>query len=83
MIGYAAGILLTVQFLPQLLRTIRTRTARDISMLMLVITLTSTILYEVYAYLLGLWPVIIMNGIFGLMLTTEIILKMRFDREGS
>ncbi len=81
LIGYAAGILLTFQFLPQVLKTWRSGHARDISTGMLLLTLSSTILYEIYAYLLDLWPVIIMNGIFGLLVLFELGLKHRFERE--
>lgn len=50
------------------------------SMSMLVLTLASAIRYEVYAALLGLWPVLVMNGIFGLLVIVEIARKARFDR---
>ena len=78
-VGYAAGILLTFQFLPQVIKTWRSGHADDISAGMLLLTLSSTILYQVYAYMLDLWPVIIMNGIFGLLVLVELGLKMHFE----
>ena len=81
LVGYAAGVLLTFQFLPQVVKTWRSGHADDISAGMLLLTLSSTILYEVYAYMLDLWPVIIMNGIFGLLVLVELGLKMRFERK--
>ena len=83
LVGYVAGLLLTFCFLPQVVKTWRVKHADDVSIWMLVLTLSSTVLYEIYAWLLGLWPVIIMNGIFGLLVIAEIGLKLRYDRRGS
>ena len=80
LIGYLAGLLLALCFLPQVIRTWQRKDARDVSMGMLVLTLASAILYEIYAALLGLWPVLVMNGIFGVLVMIEIALKLRFDR---
>ena len=78
-IGYAAGALTAICFLPQILQTLRTRSAADVSLWMLLFTLLSVMLYEIYAALLGLWPVVIMNGIFLVLVTFELTLKMRFS----
>ena len=80
LIGYLAGLLLALCFLPQVVKTWRLKHARDVSMGMLTLTLASAVLYEVYAALLGLWPVLVMNGIFGLLVCLEIAMKARFDR---
>ena len=80
LVGYAAGILLTLCFIPQVIKTWRTRQADDVSMGMLVLTLGSAIGYEVYAWMLGLMPVVVMNAIFGGLVLLEIFLKVHFDR---
>lgn len=80
-IGYLAGILLTTCFLPQIFKTIKMKKADDVSMIMLILSLGSALLYEVYAYLLGLWPVLIMNGIFALLIIAEMVLKIHYDRQ--
>jgi MtN3 and saliva related transmembrane protein len=79
-IGYSAGVLTAICFLPQILQTLKTRSAADVSLWMLLLTLLSVMLYEVYAVLLGLWPVVIMNGIFFLLVMFELALKIRFSR---
>ncbi|HEB83048.1 MAG TPA: hypothetical protein ENJ11_09340 [Gammaproteobacteria bacterium] len=81
MTGYAAGIFLMWSFLPQLIKTIRTRRAEDISIGMLSITLISALLYEIYAGLLGLTPVIIMNGIFALTVLLQLIITVMLHRQ--
>ena len=80
LIGFAGGLCLTFSFLPQLITTWKTKRAADVSMGMLLITLASAIFYEIYAFRLGLRPVVIMNGIFGIMLMIEIGMKIHFDR---
>ena len=46
---------------------------------MLLLTLLSVMLYEIYAALLGLRPVVIMNGIFLVLVAFELALKLRFS----
>ena len=79
LIGYLAGFLLMMTFLPQLYRTWQRKTAEDVSMMMLVLMLGSGVGYEIYAWLLGLTPVVVMNGVFSIMVVAEIILKLRYD----
>ena len=80
-IGYLAGILLTLCFLPQIIKTLQLKQADDVSMVMLLLSLFSALFYEIYAWLLGLWPVLVMNGIFGLLVLVEIWLKIHYDRQ--
>lgn len=82
-IGYAAGLVLAVCFLPQVIKTFRTKNAGDVSMGMLLLNLLSAGLYEVYGVMLGLLPIIIMNGIFIVLMGVEIGLKLRYDRRAS
>lgn len=79
-IGYAAGALLAVCFLPQVIKTFRTKNAGDVSMGMLLLNLASALLYEIYALRLALLPIILMNGLFILLMIAEISLKWRYDR---
>lgn len=81
LIGYLAGLLLAFCFLPQLAKTWRLKHADDISMIMLLMTLLSAVLYEIYAWQLNLWPVFIMNGIFASLIIAEIGLKLYYNRQ--
>ena len=80
LVGYAAGILTMLSFLPQVIKTYKKKSASDVSMIMLLTVLGSALLYEVYAWQLELIPVFVMNGLFALEVTTEIFLKMIYDR---
>ncbi len=83
LIGYAAGAILAICFLPQVWQTWKTRRADDVSFWMILLTLLSAVLYEIYAALLGLWPVVIMNGIFAVLVATQLGLKIIFSGNDS
>ena len=80
MIGYVAGILLMLSFLPQVIKTWKTKHAGDVSMGFLTITLGAGILYQWYSWRLGLVPVLVTNGFFTFLVIVEIGLKAKYDR---
>ena len=80
-LAYLAGVILTVSYLPQLFKTLKDKKVEDLSLLMLIATFTSSILYEAYAYLLNLIPVVIMNGIFTFSVLIQIILKIKYSNK--
>lgn len=82
-IGFAAGFFLMISFLPQVVLTMKTKKADDISLLLLTFTLISGILYEIYAMMLSLFPVIVMNGIFTLLVIWQMILTFRYRQVDS
>ena len=81
--GYLGGIFLMISFLPQLAKSIRTRSMGDLSYGMLIATSISGIFYQIYAYYLGLVPVLVMNGVFMASVLTALFLKFRYEREGA
>ena len=82
-IGFIAEFFLMISFLPQVLLTMKTKKAEDISLLLLSFTLISGILYEIYAIMLSLLPVIIMNGIFTLLVIWQMILTLKYRQSAS
>ena len=78
-IGYVAGFLAMISFLPQVIKTLKTRRAGDISMGMLLLTLITNILYVIYGLLLDLYPIIIMIGIMTCIVVLQIILTMKWS----
>jgi len=76
LLGLLAGTLTTIAFLPQLRQTWRTRSAKDVSLGMLLIFISGVALWLVYGLLLGQLPIILANvvtlllnlGILGLKL---------------
>jgi MtN3 and saliva related transmembrane protein len=62
-LGYIAGFCTTLAFLPQVLRTYKTRHARDISYGMLLLLTTGVSLWFVYGLVIGELPITLANGI--------------------
>jgi MtN3 and saliva related transmembrane protein len=60
-LGYFAGLLTVVSFLPQVIRTWRTRQTRDLSLGMFALLVTASSLWILYGFLIGSWPVIATN----------------------
>jgi len=79
-LAYIAGGILMISYLPQLLKTLRYKKVDDLSLLMLLATLVSSLLYEAYACLLDLIPVIIMNGLFTVSVFIQLLLKLKYNK---
>jgi MtN3 and saliva related transmembrane protein len=79
LIGYLAATLTTIAFLPQLLKTWRKRSAKDVSYAMLLIFLTGVFCWLIYGILIGSLPIIFANSITLVLNLLILILKMKFD----
>ncbi|MDI6741029.1 MAG: SemiSWEET transporter [Candidatus Edwardsbacteria bacterium] len=62
-IGFAAAFLSTLSFLPQVIKSWRTRRMDDINLLFLVMLIAGLILWTVYGLMLGEMPLILANAI--------------------
>jgi len=60
-VGYAAGTLTTIAFIPQLLRALKTKSTEDISLLMFLTFTTGVVMWLIYGALLGETPIIATN----------------------
>ncbi len=59
LIGYLAAILTTASFLPQALKSWRTRNLAGVSLLMYGMFTVGVALWLAYGFMLGSWPIII------------------------
>jgi MtN3 and saliva related transmembrane protein len=62
-LGYVAGFITTVSFLPQVIRSWRTRSAADLSLVWLTSFIAGISLWLVYGILLHEPPIIAANGV--------------------
>ena len=81
LIGYLAGFLAMTTFLPQVIKTYRTKRADDISLWMLLLTLAANVFYVIYAVLLKLVPVIVMLGIMSCTVSVQVILTLKYRKK--
>jgi MtN3 and saliva related transmembrane protein len=81
-LGYLGSFLSSITFIPQVIRVYKTRSARDLSMYMLLIVFTSTLVWLAYGIGMKLWPVISCNGIICLLSAWLIWFKYSSERGG-
>ena len=68
-IGYIAGALTTISFVPQVVRTWRLKETKDFSLVMLLLFAAGMLLWTVYGIWIGSIPIIAANIVtFGLVL---------------
>jgi len=77
-IGFLAGTLTTIAFVPQLLKTWRSRSAEDVSLAMLTIFCAGVALWLVYGFLISAWPVILANMVTLALALAILMLKLRY-----
>jgi MtN3 and saliva related transmembrane protein len=78
-IGYIAAFCTTIAFVPQLVRVMKLRSARDISLGMASIFSFGVIMWLVYGLMLHSWPVIIANAATLLLSVSLVILKLHYN----
>ena len=81
-VGYVAATFTTISFLPQLIRVIRLRSTRDISLGMFTMFSTGKALWFMYGLLLHSTPMVLANGITCALSTSILMLKIRNDHSG-
>ncbi|MCF6316842.1 MAG: SemiSWEET transporter [Marinosulfonomonas sp.] len=78
-VGFLAAILGTICWLPQTLKTWRTKETKDLSLWANLLILATVTLWLIYGILLGAWPLIIANAIsimfIGAIVTAKLIYK--------
>jgi len=75
-IGYAAAVLTTFAFVPQVVKTWRSRSAGDLSFVALVALTTGIFLWLVYGIELRSAPIIFANATTFLLTSTLLVLKI-------
>jgi MtN3 and saliva related transmembrane protein len=76
-IGAVAGLLTTIAFLPQVVRTWRTRSTEDISALMFVLFCSGVALWLVYGLMIAALPVVLANAVTLVLAGSILVLKLR------
>jgi MtN3 and saliva related transmembrane protein len=78
-LGYAAGAITCLTFLPQVIKTWKSRSAKDVSLNMFIIAAVNEVMWIVYGALLNNWVIILTNAVVLSMSLTMIWLKFRYD----
>lgn len=78
-LGLTAGVISTIAFLPQLIKTWRSRSAQDLSWSMLIILCTGITLWLLYGIVISDLPVIASNAVLLCLVSVILVLKIRFN----
>lgn len=76
-VGYLAGALTTVAFVPQALKTIRSRDTRGISLGMYIVFTLGVALWLAYGIYLNSLPMILSNIVTLMLSATILVLKLK------
>ncbi len=77
-LGLVAGMCTTISFLPQVIKTWKTRSAKDLSLGMFSLFCIGVVLWLIYGIMMMDIPVIAANFVTLLLSTTLLIFKLRF-----
>jgi len=78
LVGYAAGICTTAAFAPQVVKTLRTRSTRDISLGMYLLLSLGILLWLVHGALVGSAPVVAANAVSLVLVGVMFVMKLRY-----
>lgn len=82
-LGLIAGVLTTIAYLPQLIKTWQTKSAHDLSWSMLIVLCTGIILWLVYGFYIQNIPIIAANIVTFLFASMILVLKIRYKSDTS
>ena len=81
-IGFSAAFLSTASFVPQVIKSLRTRHMADINMLFLVMLIAGLVCWTVYGFMLHQLPLIAANIVTLALNLVLLGLKLRYNGKG-
>jgi len=79
-LGYAAGAVTAFTFMPQVIKTWRDKSARDISLTMFLIAFINEVMWLVYGFMIDNFVIILTNAVMLLMSGIMIALKLKYGK---
>ena len=80
-IGFSAAVIGSSIMLPQVIRSYRTKSVGDISPVMLGMLLLNAVLWFTYGLLIGNIPVTLTNCVAFVIVSVQIFLKVRYEKQ--
>ncbi len=78
LIGFIAGACTIISFLPQVIKTVKTRETKDISLAMYIVLAAGLLMWLVYGVLTNNLPIILANSVSFILAVIILILKIRY-----
>ena len=80
LLGFIGGALITISFLPQIIRVYKLRSAREISLLFTLLVLLGVFFWLAYGLYFRLSPVILWNSISAVLIVVLLVGKLKYGR---
>ena len=80
-LGYTAGAITSLTFLPQVIKTWKEKSAKDVSLLMFIVAASNEVLWIIYGILQNDWVIILTNVCVLAMSLVMIFLKLRYGKK--
>tara|TARA_Y100000310_G_C20681425_1_gene816176 strand:- start:930 stop:1196 length:267 start_codon:yes stop_codon:yes gene_type:complete len=77
-LGFVAATLTISAFLPQVIKAWKTKSTKDVSLLMFSTLIVGNVLWLVYGILIGSLPIVITNILIFIFASTILILKIKY-----
>ncbi|HBB02659.1 MAG: hypothetical protein US89_C0005G0072 [Candidatus Peregrinibacteria bacterium GW2011_GWF2_38_29] len=77
-LGYIAGILSTVSMIPQTIKSWRTKSTGDLSLIRYAMYSLGLILWTIYGFLIQSWPITIMSGVGSAFALSVLVMKVKY-----
>jgi len=78
-IGFFAGFCTTMAFVPQAIKAWKTKSTKDISLLMFLIFITGVVFWLIYGILISQLPLIVANAITLILAISILVAKIKYD----
>jgi MtN3 and saliva related transmembrane protein len=78
LLGYAAGIFVAISFMPQVIKSWKTKSTKDIAISLTILNLTGQILWTLYGIGINSISLIVMSSITLLMTFSLLVLKIKY-----
>ena len=79
--GFLAALLTTIAFVPQLYKTWKTKSADDVSLIMLILFIIGLFCWIVYGLNIGSFPILVANIITFIFNFSILILKITYSKK--
>jgi len=80
LIGYSAGFLIACTMIPQIIRSIRTKSVRDVSIYMILVFIVGLFLWTIYGILIRSIPIIISDGFGCCIGIIQLVIKLKYEK---
>lgn len=81
-VGFSAALLGAIHMVPQFIKSIRTKSVKDVSLFMIVLYFFATGLWAVYGYMANSLPVLLGDGFNFLVTCAQLVAKLKYEKNG-